>query len=69
MLAKKFPDEDHGHGVEFAVAEQGFAQGTCHGAVAEHQFVVGREGCTAVGNGHIVVLAFEHIIIDAYKTE
>ena len=64
MLIKKFPDEDHGHGVEFAVAEQRLAQCVGHVAVAEHQFVVGSEGCATVGNGHVVAHVLEHIVID-----
>ena len=64
MLIKKFPDEDHGHGVEFAVAEQGLAQSVGHVAVAEHQFVVGREGRATVGNGHVFAHLLEHIVID-----
>ena len=64
MLIEKFPDEDHGHGVEFAVAEQGFAQGTCHASVAEHQFVVGRKGRAAVGDGYVFAHLLKHIVID-----
>ena len=64
MLIKKFPDEDHGHGVEFAVAEQGLTQGVGHVSVAEHQFVVGRKGCTTIGNGHVFAHLLEHIVID-----
>ena len=64
FVVEEFPYEDHGHGVEFAVAEQGLTQGVGHVSVAEHQFVVGREGCATVGNGHILAHLLKHIVID-----
>ena len=42
MLVEEFPDEDHGHGVEFAVAEQGFAGGC--GLVWIHVLNLGEDG-------------------------
>lgn len=69
MLIEEFPDEDHGHGVEFAVAKQGCTQGITHGAVAEHQFVVGCEGRAAVGYGHVAAHVLEYLIIDDADAE